>query len=156
MVDKGSIKVIKKSCSHPVAVLDEETGEIICSRCGQVLSKNQVSHSKQRIVDEEDYLLQRTGPPSSLRIFDKGLSTEIGARKDYRGKSFGPEQKRISRLRFWNARLKSRGTSTRSLRKALMQIEDMRAKMSLPASVAENAAKILRQAQNKNFQSVAA
>lgn len=150
MVNKGNLAK-KKSCSHPVTITDENTGEEICNKCGEVLSGNQVLQKRRRMTGDEDYLLQRTGPPSSLRIFDKGLSTEMSSKKDYRGKSIGSEAGRMGRLRFWNARIKSKTTSVRTLRKALVQIESLRTKLSLPESVTEYAAKILRDAQKKRL-----
>lgn len=143
-------KTIKKTCTHKI-ITDENTGELICSKCGRVMAENQVMQKKRRIFYDDDFAKQRTGPPSSLRIADMGMSTTMSY-GDYKGHRISSvDQKRLRRLRFWDARIKSGRSSARSLKKGLLQIETLRGKLSLPDSVAEHAAKILRDAQKQKL-----
>src|SRR5437870_5890762 len=69
------------SCKSDNAIItDPKSGEIICSRCGMVVSDKLLERRPQwhtsAINETEDRI--RTGPPSSLARHDMGLSTVIG------------------------------------------------------------------------------
>src|SRR5919198_3940116 len=72
-------------------ITDPESGEVICSNCGMVLSDKveDTSHSERRIFSAEgqiDDTRARTGAPTSLARHDMGLATIIGrADKDSSG-----------------------------------------------------------------------
>ena len=59
---------------------------------------------------QEDFMkLTRTGPATSLTMFDKGLSTVIGNNKDSSGNTLSRKTKyEFNRLRTWDQRSKSR------------------------------------------------
>jgi transcription initiation factor TFIIB len=63
-------------------VTDPESGEIICSNCGMVLSDKveDTSHLERRVFREGqiDETRSRTGPPTSLASHDMGLATIVG------------------------------------------------------------------------------
>ena len=63
-------------------VTDPESGEIICSNCGMVISDKveDTSHSERRIFSEGqiDDTRSRTGARTSLARHDMGLATIIG------------------------------------------------------------------------------
>ncbi len=85
----------------------------------------------------------RTGPGTSLTMFDKGLSTVIGSDKDSTGKSLSSKTKyEFNRLRTWDQRSKSRKTT--SLSKAFTLLHGMKTKIGVPDNVVENAAYIYR------------
>jgi transcription initiation factor TFIIB len=80
-------------------------------------------------------------------MFDKGLSTVIGANKDSSGNSLSSKTKYdFNRLRTWDKRSKSRTTS--SLSKAFTLLHGMKTKIGVPDNVVENAAYIYRKAVN--------
>ncbi|NND86260.1 MAG: transcription initiation factor TFIIIB [Nitrosopumilus sp.] len=93
---------------------------------------------------QEDFMkLTRTGPATSLTMYDKGLSTVIGNNKDSTGKSLTSKTKyEFNRLRTWDQRSKSRKTAT--LSKAFTLLHAMKTKLGVPDSVVENAAYIYR------------
>lgn len=143
----------KTSCRNSEVVHDPETGELICSNCGQVLKTIATSQERGRTFSKEEYEKQsRTGGPSSLRIADKGLSTMMGKSKTSFGKRLSVEsKKRYERLKFWDSRLKSKTTSYQNLRKGLILIETLRTKLSLTERIGEDAAYIYRKAHEKKL-----
>jgi transcription initiation factor TFIIB len=89
----------------------------------------------------------RTGPATSLTMFDKGLSTVIGTNKDSSGNNLSRKTKlEFNRLRTWDQRSKSRTTS--SLSKAFTLLHGMKTKLGIPNNVVENAAYIYRKVVN--------
>lgn len=81
-------------CNHNTKGLmtDESRGEIICGPCGQVLS-DRISNSDARSRHTLDGFLtnSQTGPKSSLTVYDRELSTMIGARNvDFAGRRISP------------------------------------------------------------------
>ena len=71
-------------------ITDPESGEIICSNCGMVLSDKaeDTSHLERHVFTQGGQIYDtraRTGAPTSLAIHDMGLSTIV--RKDDRDAS---------------------------------------------------------------------
>lgn len=151
MVKRPAISLTKCSkigCKNAPAITDYQTGEVICSNCGRVLEESVVLHAKSRVFTKEDYQKRsRTGMPSSLRIPDKGLSTEMNSRKDSSGKRLSSSAKqKYRRLKMWDSRIKSKSSSQRNLAKALIKMDSLREKLSLSDIVVEEAAYIFRKA----------
>jgi transcription initiation factor TFIIB len=128
-------------------ITDSNTGEIMCSLCGQVLSdKISEISSDTTIHSNEDYLSKsRTGAKSTLAFDDMGLSTLIQkVDKDSTGKSLSVDNKRtFYRLRMWdrNSKAKSRN---RNMQKAFMILEGLKAKLALSDVTVEQTAYIYR------------
>ena len=128
-------------------ITDSNTGEVMCSLCGQVLSdKISEISSDTTIHSNEDYLSKsRTGAKSTLAFDDMGLSTLIQkVDKDSTGKSLSVDNKRtFYRLRMWdrNSKAKSRN---RNMQKAFMILEGLKAKLALSDVTVEQTAYIYR------------
>jgi transcription initiation factor TFIIIB Brf1 subunit/transcription initiation factor TFIIB len=64
-------------------ITDFESGEVICSNCGMVISEkiedNLHQERRTNTLDESNKRRDRTGAPTSLAIHDMGLSTIIGS-----------------------------------------------------------------------------
>ncbi|MFL6458424.1 MAG: TFIIB-type zinc ribbon-containing protein [Nitrososphaeraceae archaeon] len=77
-------------------VTDPESGEIICSSCGMVISDKveDASHSERRIFSGGGQIgdtRARTGAPTSLARHDMGLATIIGGSdRDSSGQKIDP------------------------------------------------------------------
>ncbi len=135
------------ACKTYPAVTDSERGEVLCGGCGLILVQNMVdqSHDSHGYTQEEFMTQTRTGPPLSLTMNDKGLSTIIGNNVDSTGKSLSSKNKlAFVRLRLWDKRSRSR--STYSLSKAFTQLNAMKTKLAIPDNVVEHAAYIYRKA----------
>ena len=79
MVYEDIKKCANENCVNGLVVTDDQSGEILCSRCGLVLvEKTTVSGPEQQTFTSEEYFEKsRTGSKTSLAINDMGLSTII-------------------------------------------------------------------------------
>ena len=137
------------TCKTYPVITDSERGEVFCGGCGLVLVQNldDTSHDTRSFSSEEFMKNSRTGPGTSLTMFDKGLSTVIGSNKDSSGNSLSSKTKfQFNRLRTWDQRSKSRATS--SLSKAFTLLHGMKTKIGVSDNVVENAAYIYRKIVN--------
>ena len=136
-------------CTRGPLVTDNDAGEILCSRCGQVLiEKIDSVGPESRSFDLEQFNdKSRTGSKSSLAIHDMGLATSIGSQdKDASGNSLSGYMKNtFNRLRIWDSRSKSKGNDS-NLRQAFVLLDTMKSQLSLPDNVVEEAAYIYRKA----------
>lgn len=139
------VKCQLDTCKTYPVITDSERGEVLCGGCGLVLVQNldDVSHDTRSYSSEEFMKNARTGPGTSLTMFDKGLSTVIGSNKDSSGNALSAKTKfDFNRLRTWDQRSKSRKTT--SLSKAFTLLHGMKTKIGAPDNVVENAAYIYR------------
>jgi transcription initiation factor TFIIB len=136
-------------CGGHDLVTDLETGEVACSQCGLVL-QDEVLDSKpewRAFTPEETRTKARTGPPTSLKQFDKGLSTTFQPYKDTYGRSLPlPERLKMMRLRKWNIRARVHSSAERNLSQAMNELTRLADTLHIPASVEENAALLYRKA----------
>jgi len=136
------------ACKTYPVITDSERGEIICGGCGILLVHNMANSYESTGYTLEGFAkLARTGPATSLTIFDKGLSTMMGTDKDSTGKALpGKTKYEYKRLRMWDQRSKSKNTAR--LSKAFTLLHGMKTKLGIPNNVVENAAYIYRKAVN--------
>lgn len=143
------IKCQLDTCKTYPVITDSDRGEVFCGGCGLVLVQNLNDNSyENHSYSSEDFMKNaRTGPATSLTMFDKGLSTVIGANKDSTGNNLSNKTKfEFNRLRTWDQRSKSRFTS--SLSKAFTLLHGMKTKIGVSDNVVENAAYIYRKVVN--------
>lgn len=141
----------ENSCTHLTSLFDDNTGEQICRKCGQILDNNMVDSSYDGF--NEDFTDSRTGPKISITIHDVGLSTIIGRSNfDSSGKavSYGMKGK-LNRMRIWDSRSKSSTTAHRNLTDALTEINKLKEKLSLSDAIIERAAYFYRKASEKKL-----
>jgi len=139
------VKCQLDTCKTYPIITDSERGEIVCGGCGLILVQNMAdtSYENNGYTLEGFMKLARTGPATSLTMYDKGLSTVIGANKDFSGNALPSKTKyEFNRLRTWDQRSKSRNTA--SLSKAFTLLHGMKTKLGIPDNVVENAAYIYR------------
>ena len=137
------------SCNKSTLVLDEDSGELVCSTCGIVISENRESGGPEwRSFANDGNDKSRVGSGTSITIHDMGLSTMIGStNKDATGKPLSSTMKKsIDRLRTWNARSQVKSSSDKNLRQALSEMDKLQDKLSLTNAVIEKAAYIYRKA----------
>lgn len=142
------VKCKLDTCKTYPIITDSERGEMFCGGCGLVLVQNISDTSNESNgYSQEDFMkLSRTGPATSLTMYDRGLSSIIGA-KDSSGKALSNKTKyEFNRLRTWDQRSKSRSTVT--LSKAFTLLNGMKTKLGIPDNVVEHAAYIYRKIAN--------
>src|ERR687884_1133759 len=138
-------------------VTDPESGEIICSNCGMVISDKveDTSHLERHIFSgwRIDETRSRTGAPTSLARHDMGLATIVGkGDRDASGTKIDPSiSSTMQRLRIWDFRLKLNTPSDRNLREAFKLLDTLKDKLGLSNAVIENTAYLYRKAQQRKF-----
>jgi transcription initiation factor TFIIB len=141
-------------------VTDPESGEIICSNCGMVLSDKveDTSHSERRVFTGEgggqiDYTRARTGAPTSLARHDMGLATIVGGGdRDSSGQKIDPSiYSTMQRLRKWDFIVQLNTPSDRNLRTAFMLLDALKDKLGLSDAAIEKVAYIYRKVQERGL-----
>jgi transcription initiation factor TFIIB len=154
--DQGSVPRCSICKQENTAVTDPNSGEIICSSCGMVISDKieDAIHPEQRMHSFEDVDKRaRTGAPSSLARHDMGLSTIIGKEnKDATGQKIDTAMRsNIERLRTLDFRTRMRTSGDRNFTRAFGQLERLKEKLSLSDAIVEKAAYLYRKVQERGL-----
>ncbi len=142
------------ACNKSSLVIDENTGEKLCSTCGVVVSENRESGGPEwRSFANDGGNKSRVGSGTSITIHDMGLSTMISPINiDATGKPLSSTMKKsIDRLRTWNTRSQVNSSSDKNLRQALSEMDKLKDKLSLSDAVIEKAAYTYRKANEKKL-----
>lgn len=138
------------------AITDPESGEIVCSKCGLVISEKieDYAHQERRAYSmQEADERARTGARTSLAFHDMGLSTIIGkANKDASGQLLNSAMcSSMDKLRIWDSRIHVNSSEDRSLRRAFHQLNTLRDKLGLSDTLVEKSAYLYRKAQERGL-----
>ena len=142
------------ACNKSSLVIDENTGEKLCSTCGVVISEDRESGGPEwRTFANDGGSKSRVGSGTSITIHDMGLSTMINPINiDATGKPLSSTMKKsIDRLRTWNSRSQVNSSSDKNLRQALSEMDKLKDKLSLTDAVIEKAAYTYRKANEKKL-----
>ncbi len=135
-------------CGAKTTVEISQTGDIVCAKCGLVMSERQIDPGAEwrAFTQDERKSRSRTGGPTRYTYADKGLSTTIGYGSKYStSKSFSAERRAaIARMRKWQIRSRVHSSVDRNLTQALSEIDRLSSQMSLKKSVKELAATFYR------------
>jgi len=142
-----------QSCRNDQIITDSESGEMICDKCGRVISDKllEVGPEWRTYSTDEGGGKTRTGPVPSLARHDLGLSTVIGRTdRDASGNRLDTAmQTRMHRLKIWDTRSQVYTPTDRSLQQAFFQLDVLKDKLGLSGVVVEKSAYIYRKAQAK-------
>jgi transcription initiation factor TFIIB len=142
-------------CNKSQTVTDFESGEVICSSCGLVISeKIQEMRPEWRAFNNAEVKdRSRTGIPTSLARHDMGLATVIGRTdKDASGRKIDAAMRStMDRLRIWDLRTQAHSSTDRNLKKAFEQLDILKGKVGLSDAIIEKSAYIYRKAQERGF-----
>lgn len=135
-------------CGAVQVIRDDDKGEIICARCGLVLSDHRIDSGPEwrAFTSDERDSRSRTGAPESLGIHDKGLSTILDWRdRDGKGGLFSPKQRaQIFRLRKLQIRTRVHSSLDRNLAQAMTEIDRLSSQLGLSPALKEHAARMYR------------
>jgi transcription initiation factor TFIIB len=151
----GSSTVCSICKSNQKTITDPDSGEIICSNCGVVISDKteQTGAEWLNYASSSDGSNDRSriGMPTSLARHDMGLSTVIGMTdKDASGQKIDAAMRStMERLRISNLRTQTRSSTDRSLLQAFNQLDRLKDKLGLSDPIVEKSAYIYRKAQEK-------
>jgi transcription initiation factor TFIIB len=138
--------------SDNAIITDPKSGEVICSKCGMVVS-DKIQESRRLLNTEQSKDKMRTGIPTSLAQADMGLSTVIGkSNRDASGNKIEPSVlSTMHRLRTWDFRTQVHTSADRNFRLAFTELDTLKDKLGLPDSIIEKTAYICRKAQQRNL-----
>ena len=140
---------------HSNIITDQNSGELICTVCGSVIIDNtEAARSEWTSSNIQEFdFRDRTGAPTSLAKYDRGLSTVIGKMdKDASGRQIDLAMRsRIGRWRTWDARSQTNDSSKRNLQSAFIQLYTMKDVLGLPESAIEKIAYIYRKIQERKL-----
>jgi transcription initiation factor TFIIB len=141
--------------SQDQMVTDPESGEIICSNCGHVISEKALETQAEwrAFTTDEVNNRSRTGMPTSLARHDRGLATIIGrANKDASGQVLDAAMRTtMERLRTWDFRTQAHSSTDRNLRQAFEHLDKLKDKLGLSDAIIEKTAYIYRKAQENGM-----
>jgi transcription initiation factor TFIIB len=146
-------------CKSNQIITDSDSGELICSKCGQVISdKVEQDGPEWRNFDllspgQSSTGRSRAGMSTSLARHDMGLSTIIGRTdRDASGQKIDVAMRStMERLRTWDYRTQIRSATDRNLRNAFFKLDILKDKLGLTDSVVEKVAYIYRKAQERGL-----
>jgi transcription initiation factor TFIIB len=141
-------------CGSNQIITDAESGETICSKCGQVLLDKILETQPEPQNFPKSYGSNdrsRTGMSTSLARHDMGLSTIIGRTdRDASGQKIDPLMRStMERLKTWDIRTQTHTPTDRNLKQAFFQLDVLKDKLGLSDSVVEKTAYIYRKAQER-------
>ncbi|MFL6381693.1 MAG: transcription initiation factor IIB family protein [Nitrososphaeraceae archaeon] len=146
-------------CKSNQIITDTESGELICSKCGQVISDKvqqagpEWRNFAQSSSNESNDSRSRVGMSTSLARHDMGLSTIIGRTdRDASGQKIDAAMRtKMDRLRFWDYRTQIRSATDRNLRNAFNRLDILKDRLGLSDSIVEKVAYIYRKAQERQL-----
>jgi transcription initiation factor TFIIB len=138
--------VLCSACRNEVVITDHECGEIVCSRCGIVIDRLEISPTQEwRAFNvDEFYRRSRVGGAISLSRYNKGLLTTIGSDKDHKVNGMN-----FDRIRVWDFRIQT--ANDRSLKQAIPELDHLRESLGLTDTIIEKSAYFYRKASKMNL-----
>ena len=131
-----------------------DQSELVCESCGLVVEESRLNAGRNpRRFSQGKQKQPRTGRPTTQRVHDKGLTTDISSEnKDSYGNPL-PSRKRarLHRLRKWQERIRAAEPGEGNLQFALGEIDRMASSLCVPRSVREIASVVYRRALDANL-----
>lgn len=125
-------------CGCKQIIKDDKHAELYCANCGLIVAEDIVDLGPEwRVFNSEHIPRIRTGPPSTLRMHDHGLSTMV---------TFIPKDPGSYKLKKWQQRTSVANTTERTLTFALSETDRMASALGLPLNIREDASKLCRKA----------
>ena len=128
---------------------DVHTGEELCTHCGLVVNEVMVNHGGERRVydPETEEATSRHGPWRNESTYDRGLNTYMQGTRDAYGNPLSENAlTQMRRLQRHDSRSKVSETVARNLSAAMVELDRLSSRLSLPAHAKEYAAHLYRRA----------
>lgn len=134
---------------------DSEKGEIVCQKCGLIVSEDEMDFGKEwRSFDSDSFEdSARTGSPMKYVKLNKGLVTVIDRRgADARGNKLSSKSKaQMYRLIKWHKRASISSSMQRNLSIALTELRRVASYLNIPEQLVEAAALLYRKTVKKGL-----
>jgi transcription initiation factor TFIIB len=160
---KGKRRYVEQRPCQTKTITDHESGEVICSNCGMVISDKIQSYGSEwrkfeqvgKIIGnsaESNAPSRHPGSTSSLARYDKGLYTVIGERdSDAFGRQLDPLVRHtMHKIRMYDARTQSTFRD-RNRRRAFTELYKLKNKIGLSDAIVEKTAYIYRKAEKRGI-----
>jgi len=142
-------------CGSKKLKTDEAKAEVVCLKCGLVLSDEMVDFGKEwRSFDSDSFdETARTGSPKKYVKLNKGLVTMIDRRgRDLRGNKLSTKGKaQMYRLIKWHKRTTVSSSTQRNLSIALTELRRVSSYLNIPETLVEAAALLYRKTLEKGL-----
>ncbi|GAB7010715.1 transcription initiation factor IIB [Halorubrum trueperi] len=127
--------------------------ETVCEDCGLLVDDQQIDHGPEwRSFDDDETTPTRTGSPLTVARHDRGLSTEIGHKKDAHGTELsGQKRTQLARLRREQARGRFQSKAERNLAHGLTEVRRIASGLGVAESIRNQACQLFRSAQNDDL-----
>ncbi|OAQ51362.1 hypothetical protein HTG_17650 [Natrinema mahii] len=136
-------------CGGSVRTTDRET---VCEDCGLILEDTQLDRGPDWVRRDEQGSKRRTGAPLTPTRHDRGLSTEIGYKRDANGNTLSSTKRRhLNRLRREQSRARWQSKAERNLAYGLSEIRRIVASLGLAQSIRNQACSLFRTAQSEQL-----
>jgi transcription initiation factor TFIIB len=137
-------------CSSDSIITDYESGEIVCSKCGLVISDKIQESRVAATISTNTTRAKNIGLSTAA---GSGFSTVIGRpNRDASGHILnGVMRYRMERLRKWDLRIKASESRDGTLKYVLNELHSLKDKLGLPERVVEKTTYIYRKAQMKGL-----
>jgi transcription initiation factor TFIIB len=137
-------------------ITDSESGEVVCSNCGIVItdkSEDITNPEWRAFTAEEQNKRARTGAPTSLARYDRGIATIISKTgRDASGQKLDSAMhSTYKRLSTWDYRISHYDSLDRNLFQAFSQLYALKDKLGLSDTIIEKTAYIYRKAEDKGL-----
>ena len=133
--------------------LDTDGGEIACLDCGLIVNEYWIDHAaEKRAFPDEEFESKRTGAPLTPTRHDRGLSTEIGYKRDAHGKALSSKtRRRFRRLRKHQNRARWSTKAEQNLAMACGEVARLTGVLDLGWDVRAQASVLYRKAMAENL-----
>src|SRR5207244_254155 len=130
------LQSVEQACPECRASLIVDGGELVCSVCGCVVDQIVDSGPESAgYTPQEREENQRTGPPTSQRVHDGGLTTTIGYPRPGRSALDSDASLMLYNLRRMQARARIADSPERTLANGLREITTLAGKLAVPKTV---------------------
>jgi transcription initiation factor TFIIB len=156
IANSTSCYVLHNNNNYTDIITDPESGEDICSNCGIVITEKSedIANPEWRaFTAEEQNEKVRTGAPTSLAKYDRGLATIISKTgRDASGQKLDTAMySTYKRLRTWDNRILHNSSADKNLFRAFSQLYALKDKLGLSDTIIEKTAYIYRKAEERGL-----
>ncbi len=140
------------SCSECRGDIIAANHETRCRECGLIVDEDHLDYGPEWFDSPENSSQRRTGTPLTAGRHDRGLSTEIGWKRDGQGNTLpGLKRSQLNHLRREHRRSQCRTKRVRNLGYSLGEVRRTVSALELPDTLCEQACLLFRRAQGEDL-----
>jgi transcription initiation factor TFIIB len=150
--ETGEKQLTETVCPECEGTLKSDGGETACLSCGLILEDYRLDRRGRRSFPDDAENKERTGAPLTFGRHDRGLSTEIGYKRDANGNFLqGRKRRQVARMRREHTRARWRSTKERNLAHGCGEIARLVSVLDITRDTREEASALFRRAQSEEL-----